>query len=268
MGIKRLLLFLSVSFLTRPGWSLAPAVRICYALSRAPYVRQTTSIHMAIDSNKEIGTEIKMNQEISGRSRMSAEIVSGGASQEKALTGTVNERLMQELEAEKDKEKFGARSKLGKKLGLAAFRSQKTDAEREAAIAEARNLNGVNPLVTLAGSLVALGIAAGLWAATNSLGAFFTLNPVVSEFYFVERSAAVFRNVAMGLISLASGFFGVSGLGIFLLGMRVAYGVVTGELDPTPLKKPKSEGLEMPNVWALMTTTKPNRRVKKKDDNS
>ena len=64
----------------------------------------------------------------------------------------------------------------------------------------------------------------------------------------------------MGLSSLASGFFGVIGIGIFLLGIRVAYGVVTGELDPTPIKQSKSEEIVLPDVWSLMTGKKPNRR--------
>jgi Protein of unknown function (DUF3082) len=185
----------------------------------------------------------------------------------KAQTGTVNERLMLELEEEKEKEKFGARSKLGKKLGLSSFRSRKTDAERAAAIVAARDLNGVDPFVTVGGGIFALAAAYALWTATNFLAAFFGLHPVESDFYFVERSAAVFRNVAMGLVSLACGFFGVTGLGIFLLGVRVAYGVLKGELDPTPIKKPKSDEVEMPNIWELMTTTKPGRRGKKKDNN-
>ena len=52
----------------------------------------------------------------------------------------------------------------------------------------------------------------------------------------------------MGVSSLASGSFGVIGLGIFLLGLRVAYGVATGELDPTPIKQPKSEKIVLPGV--------------------
>ena len=67
----------------------------------------------------------------------------------------------------------------------------------------------------------------------------------------------------MGLSSLASGFFGVVGIGIFLLGLRVAYGVVTGELDPTPIKRPKGEEIVLPDVWSLMMGKRPNRRGKR-----
>ena len=188
-----------------------------------------------------------------------------------AATKTINERLLSELQEATNKEKYGARSKIGKKLSLVdGFgRPRKTDEEIREAIAKARDLNGVNPVVTLIGALFAFGVAAGLWYATNQLGIFFALHPVESDVYFINRVAQVFRNVVMGLISLASGFFGVCGLGIFLLGVRVAYGVITGELDPTPIKDNKeSETLDMPNVWDLMMNKKPGRRGGRRNDNN
>ena len=187
-----------------------------------------------------------------------------------AATNTVNERLMAELKAAENKEKFGARSSAGKKLGLVDGygRPRKTDEEIQAAIEQARDLNGVNPVVAILGSFFALGTAYGLWFATNQLGIFFATHPVDSEVYFVIRSAQVVRNVAMGLISLASGFFGVTGLGIFLLGVRVAYGVTTGELDPTPIKQNQKEKVDMPNVWDLMLNKKPGRRGGGNSDNN
>lgn len=186
-----------------------------------------------------------------------------------AATNTVNERLMNELKAAENKEKFGARSAAGKKLGLVdglRGRPRKTDAELEAAIAEARDLNGVNPVVAIVGGFFALAVAFGLWYATSHLGTWFLIHPVDSEVYFVQRSAQVVRNIAMGLISLASGFFGVTGLGIFLLGVRVAYGVTTGELDPTPITQNQKKA-SMPNVWDMMLNKKPGRRGGGGDDN-
>ena len=180
----------------------------------------------------------------------------------KAATKTVNERLMAELAEASDKEKYGARSAMGKKMGLDSFRSTKTDEERATAIQEARDLNGVNPIVTLGGSLFALGMAAGLWFFTQFLAEYFALHPIESDVMFVRRVTYVFRNVVIGLVSLATGFFGVTGAGIFLLGARVAYGVAKGELDPTPLKKNQraKEEMEMPNVWDLMMNKRPSRR--------
>ena len=191
------------------------------------------------------------------------------ATNDKAAMGTINERLMTELQDAADKEKYGPKSGVGKKLGLAGRRNQKTPEEMEASLAEARDLNGVNPVVALSGGIFAFAVAVGLWYATNQLGTFFALHPVETDVYFVQRVASVFRNVVMGLSSLASGFFGVTGMGIFLLGVRVAVGVAKGELDPTPIKRKKQEGdkVEMPNVWDLMMNKKPSRRGGRGADN-
>jgi len=177
-----------------------------------------------------------------------------------AVVGTINERLQRELQEAAEKEKYGTKSGVGKKLRFSERRDKRTPEEQEAALAAARDLNGVNPVVALTGGIFAFAVAAGLWYATNQLGAFFALHPLETDVYFVQRLAAVFRNVVMGLASLASGFFGVTGMGIFLLGIRVSYGVTTGELDPTPIKKKKSDQLAMPNVWDLMMNKKPSRR--------
>ena len=183
----------------------------------------------------------------------------------KAATRTVNERLLAELEEAANKEKFGTKSPLTKKFSLDMFQSTKTDEERKAAIEEARNLNGVNPVVTGVASVVALAAAFGLWQATTSLGVFFATHPVDSDWYVVQRSTAVFRNVAMGLVSLGTGFCFVTGLGILLLTGRVAVGVAKGELDPTPLPTKPGEEVEIPNIWDLMLNKKPNRRSGGKD---
>ena len=182
-----------------------------------------------------------------------------------AATNTINERLMAELQEAEETERFGAK---GKKMSLVDGygRTRKSDAEIKAAIAEARDLNGVNPWVAIVGSFFAFGVAAALWVGTNKLGGFFASHPPVTEVYFVQRTAQVFRNVVMGMISLASGFFGVTGLGIFGMGVRVAYGVMTGELDPTPIKNrsaPK-KSVDMGSMMDLMMNKKPGRRGGKK----
>jgi hypothetical protein len=189
---------------------------------------------------------------------------------DKAATNTINERLLSELEEATQKEKYGARSAAGRKLGLVDGygRARKTDEQVEEAIARARDLNGVNPVIALTGSLFALGVAAVLWYATSQLGLYFLMHPVDTDVYFVIRVTSVVRNVAMGLVSLASGFFGVTGLGIFLLGVRVAYGVITGELDPTPIKQNKVENSKLPNMWNLMMNKKPSRKGGRNDDDN
>ena len=183
-----------------------------------------------------------------------------------AATNTINERLMAELVQAENKERFGKRSTLSKKsMGISPFGSMLSDEERQMAIEEARNLNGVNPVVAMVGGLVGLTIATGLWFGTSSLGTFFALHPVDTDVYFIVRVTSVFRNIVMGLSSLASGFFGVTGMGILALGIRVAYGVMTGELDPTPIKTRKGDAnsMDIPNVWDLMMNKKPNQRRNK-----
>lgn len=181
--------------------------------------------------------------------------------QDKAATNTVNERLMQEIQAQSDTQKYGKNADL-----FAEFRSKKTEEERRASIEEARDLNGVNPLVCIGGAAFSWMCAGGLWFFTTYLGVMFASHPVDTDVYFIQRTVGVFRNVVMGLSSLASGFFGVVGVGIFLLGVRVAYGVMTGELDPTPIKKKGDVEFEMPDVWGLMTGKGNKRRGKRNDD--
>ena len=170
----------------------------------------------------------------------------------KAVTSSVNDRLLSEIQASVEKEKYGNSSGGQRREYFKDFQSQKTEEERQRSIEEARDLNGVNPLVCIGGAAFAWACAGGLWLLTTYLGVLFASHPLDTDVYFVQRLSGVFRNVIMGLSSLASGFFGVIGIGIFLLGLRVAYGVMTGELDPTPIKQNKSEEIQLPDVWGLM----------------
>ena len=192
-----------------------------------------------------------------------------------AATSTVNERLLSEIQASLDKQKAGssASSSSGNSKSreyFKEFRSSKTEEERQRSLEEARDLNGVNPLVCIGGAAFSWACAGALWVFTTYLGIFFASHPLDTDVYFVQRVAGVFRNVVVGLSSLASGFFGVVGVGIFLLGVRVGYGVITGELDPTPIKVPKmkegggvgdgGEEFVLPDVWELMMGKKKRRR--------
>ena len=170
-----------------------------------------------------------------------------------AKVNTVNERLMKELEEAQEMEKYGKKGKKGK--FEFRYAPEKTEEERLAALEEARNLNGINPLICIGGAIFAGVVSAALWSATGYIGEVFATHPVETDFYTVQRLAGVFRNVVIGIVSLASGFFGVTGLGIFLLGIRVAYGVFTGELDPTPIVNSKSskEQPQILNIWDFMT---------------
>lgn len=182
------------------------------------------------------------------------------ATPNRAATSTVNERLLSEIQSSVDTQKYGS----GKNREyFKEFQSQKTDEERARSIEEAKDLNGVNPLVCIGGAAFAWACAGALWVFTTYLGVLFTSHPLETDLYFVQRLTSVFRNVVMGISSLASGFFGVVGIGIFLLGIRVAYGVMTGELDPTPIVQNKSDEIVLPDVWSLMMGKNPNRRGKR-----
>lgn len=192
--------------------------------------------------------EIKLNSD---------DTKSSSISRNTAKTNTVNERLLAEVEAATQAEK-GPKTKLGKNFKDTFRYSDKTDEERELALEEAKDLNGVNPTITILASFFAFGMAYGFWSATQYLAELFLTHPVSPDApYAFARAASVFRNIVMGLSSLISGFSLVSGIGVFLLGVRVAYGVITGELDPTPIVKKnilgrKDDEIEIPNVWDLM----------------
>ena len=238
-----------------------------------PYFRLYMSSSEPKPTNIDLSSSTSMKDVVSADNSSSNDNNNNNddSEQTRAATGTVNERLIAELQAAEDQEKYGKRSSWGKKMGLDAFQSTKTDAERQAAIDEARNLNGVNPIVTGLGSIFALAVAYGLWLATSWLASWFALHaPADTDLYIVTRSTAIFRNVVMGLVSLASGFFGVTGLGIFLLTLRVAKGVITGELDPTPIVQntntkinPLEEEFEIGNAWDLMMNKKPTRKSRR-----
>mmetsp|Transcript_58810 Transcript_58810/g.70138 ORF Transcript_58810/g.70138 Transcript_58810/m.70138 type:complete len:279 (+) Transcript_58810:34-870(+) len=180
-----------------------------------------------------------------------------------AATNTINARLLSEIENQTSLQK-APKTDLGKKAAqvFASSRPEITDEEREAKLAEARDLNGVNPVVAITASLFAFGFAVATWTLTQYLAGQFASHPVESDVYFIQRLASVFRNLVMGLFSLASGFFGVTGMGIFAMGVRVAYGVAKGELDPTPVSKKSGGGeeIKLPNAWDLMMGKKPGRR--------
>ena len=223
-------------------------------------VQRPTALHESVTESEDVASEKKKDDE----QNIEAPKEIGTT----AATNTINERLMAELKEAEDTERFG---KKGKKMSLVDGygRRRKSDAEIKVAIAEARDLNGVNPVVAIAGSFFAFAVAAGLWIGTSKLGTYFASHPPETDVYFVQRTAQVFRNVVMGMISLASGFFGVTGLGIFSMGVRVGYGVMTGELDPTPIKsrtmKAKDKSVDLGNMMNLMMNKKPGRRGGKRD---
>ena len=171
-----------------------------------------------------------------------------------AQTNTINTRLLQDIELATQKEKRGGATSLTKYF---QYQPSMTQEEREVRLQQARNLNGIQPISTLTAGLVAICMGYGIWLTTQSIIQLFYTHPIsVDAPYLFTRIATVFRNVVIGLCTLASGFFTVTGLGILLLGIRVTQGVVSGELDPNLKDKTTTTNMdivEIPNIWEYMT---------------
>jgi hypothetical protein len=106
-------------------------------------------------------------------------------------------------------------------------------AERKIKASEQKkeDLNGINPLTPLSFSLVPAGLSLGGWKLTVYLAGHLAVQYLNSDIYPLQRASIVIRNIVIGLTTLATGFSGVIALGLFLLGIRVAFGVLSGELD-------------------------------------
>lgn len=94
------------------------------------------------------------------------------------------------------------------------------------------DLNGINPIIPLLFSAFPALMAYAGWRASSYLTANFAIQFIDSEIYPVQRLAIVLRNVVVGITTLATGFTGAIGLGLFAMGIAVAIGVMKGELDP------------------------------------
>mmetsp|Transcript_60145 Transcript_60145/g.135343 ORF Transcript_60145/g.135343 Transcript_60145/m.135343 type:complete len:279 (-) Transcript_60145:36-872(-) len=135
-----------------------------------------------------------------------------------------------------------ARAAIGKRLrdrladGISAQESEvdavPTDSQRWIQREEV-DLNGIDPLNCIIGSFPVAAVSYGFWVLTGTFAQYFVENPVQTEFYPVERLSIALQTIAVGLSSLAAGIFGVTALGLFLLGCRILFGVATGELDPS-----------------------------------
>lgn len=114
------------------------------------------------------------------------------------------------------------------------------DAPQKNAFAQKKeDLNGIQPGTPLLFSLFPAVCCVAFWQLTTYMTNHFAINFISSDMYPVRRLASVARNFIVGLTTLASGFTGVIALGLFLLGVTVAVGVMKGELDPN---NPKPKG--------------------------
>ena len=94
------------------------------------------------------------------------------------------------------------------------------------------DLDGVNPFFALFGAACVWAASFGMWSLTQYLAVFFGTHPLAEDtFYAIQRIALIVRTMVVAGAALGAGIFGLTGLGLFLMGGRVAVGVATGELD-------------------------------------
>jgi hypothetical protein len=104
--------------------------------------------------------------------------------------------------------------------------------KEEVVEAEPEDLNGINPLVSFASASFTTLISFLFWRITMGLA--YTLNDVhlSTDFYPAQRLFNIASTAFVGITALGAGVLGVTALGLFALTLRVAFGILTGELDP------------------------------------
>ncbi|KAG5190635.1 hypothetical protein JKP88DRAFT_232049 [Tribonema minus] len=147
------------------------------------------------------------------------------STESKAVTQSVNARLLEEINSSMPKYRVleGA---------------TRLSVEREEV-----DLNGVQPLMAFLGSVGAGAMSAGAWRLTNVLAGIYLVQSekfANSDILAVQRLTGLMKQVIVGLGTLATGVFGVTALGMALLGGRVLMGVVSGELDPSKVDEKAS----------------------------
>lgn len=93
-----------------------------------------------------------------------------------------------------------------------------------------KDYSHVKPLSAFAGAAGSTLVSAALWKLLVTLVALYSQHPFDSDFYVVTRLVAVVRTAVVGLLSLASGISGVTGVGLFLLGARVSTDAIQDKL--------------------------------------
>lgn len=179
-----------------------------------------------------------------GARGVSAAAAAGAASEAPAAAGPPPQGQDKQAEEEEEEEaepEFARSNSLGRRL---RDRLAEDIAEQKAAVGtvpteeqkqiqrETVDLNGIDPIACLAGAVPTAALSYGFWTFTGSAAEWFVEHPIETEFYPAQRLGIAFQTALVGLSSLAAGIFGFTALGIFLLGVRVALGVASGELDP------------------------------------
>jgi hypothetical protein len=94
------------------------------------------------------------------------------------------------------------------------------------------DLNGINPITPITFSVVPFLMAYLGYQVSSYLAAHFAVQFLTSDIYTFQRLAIVSRNILVGSLTLITAFSAIVGVGLLLLGLTVAVGVLKGQLDP------------------------------------
>lgn len=91
------------------------------------------------------------------------------------------------------------------------------------------DISNANPASTFLGASVAALLSFAAWNMLNNAVHFAVTHPMDDQIYIVQRVTVVIRTALVSLFALASGFSGVTSLGLFLLTLRLSWATITGE---------------------------------------
>ncbi|KAJ8599288.1 hypothetical protein CTAYLR_006781 [Chrysophaeum taylorii] len=121
----------------------------------------------------------------------------------KAQMNTINQQLLAEIEAARG-----------------SIRLEAPQVEEKEDI----DFSDVNPLVALSSSVVTMVVAYYMFTFTTFMAASFADHPFTSSYYPIERFAGFLRQAIVGLSSLLTGLTALTGAGVGVLGITVAFG--------------------------------------------
>lgn len=103
------------------------------------------------------------------------------------------------------------------------------------------DISSVNPANAFLGAAGAAICSYAAWYMLNSTVRFAVMHPMDEQVYIVQRVTVVIRTALVSLFALASGFSGVTSLGLTLLGLRTSYAAITGEFAKSSKSKPSTK---------------------------
>lgn len=120
---------------------------------------------------------------------------------EKAQMSTINAQLLAEIEAAK---------------GSIRLEAPQIEVREEVDISD------VNPVVAMTSSVATVCAAYFMWKFTTFMTISFAEHPFQSDFYPIQRFAGLIRQVVVGASSLLTGLTAAAGIGVGVLGVKVA----------------------------------------------